>query len=1041
MLISDISVKRPVFATVINALLVVFGLFAINSITIREYPDIDPPIVSVDTNCPGAAAAIVETRITQLIEDRIAGVEGIRTIESSSRDGRSSIQIEFNLSRDIDAAANDVRDRVSRVLDNLPDEADPPEVEKADADASPIIWMVLSSDRLSPLEMSDYADRYLIDRLGSIDGVSQIRIGGERRRSMRVWLDRKAMAARNLTANDIEDALRAQNLELPAGRLESSDREFSLRTARPFTTPQEFAALVIRRGDDGYPIRLGDVADVEIGAEDQRSEFRANGVPAIGLGVIKQSKANTLSVARAVKAEMATVAADLPDGMRLALNTDYSLFIEASLNAVIHTLVEAGLIVIAVIFLFLGNLRATLIPAVTVPISLIASFILLTTLGFSLNILTMLALVLAIGLVVDDAIVVVENIHRRIELGEPPLLAAYRGTREVGFAVVATTLVLIAVFTPLAFLQGNVGRLFREFSLALAGAVACSSIVALTLAPVMAAALLRPHQRPDRFTGAFLRVLDRVGQHYHRHLGWLLDRAWLGVGVMAVLLGGIVVLFRLIPAEVTPQEDRGQFFVRATAPEGATYDYTSRYMAEIESMLLPKLGKGEVDRMIVRVPGFGSSSVVNTGMVLASTTDWEDRERSTGEIAAEIGQSLRALPGVRANAVQRGSFGQRIGQPVNFVLGGGTYEELAQWRDQLMERIRQENPRITDLDSDYKATKPQIQIDIDLKRAADLGVPVEAIGRTLETMFGSRRVTTFIEQGEEYDVLLQAGIRDRSSPADLQNIYVRSTRSGSLIPLSNLITTREVASAPEYNRVDRLRAITIEGGLAPGYTLSEALDYIERIVGEDLPSSARLSFTGESRELRDSSSALYLSFALALVVVFLVLAAQFESWIHPLVIMMAVPLAVFGALAALAASGYTLNIYSEIGIIMLIGLAAKNGILIVEFANQRRDQGLEFRAALIDAARTRLRPILMTSVATCAGVVPLMLATNAGAEARENLGMVVFWGVLFSTALTLGVVPAFYALLARRTGSPGERATRLDQQQAAVPAQQGDPQE
>lgn len=1031
MLLSDVSVKRPVFATVINALLVVFGLFAISNISVREYPDIDVPIVSINTNYPGAAAAIVETRITQLIEERIASVEGIRSIESSSRDGRSNIRIEFNLSRDIDAAANDVRDRVSRVLNNLPEEADPPEVGKADADANPILWMVLSSERMSPMELSDYADRYLLDRFGSIDGVSQIRMGGERRRSMRVWLDRQALAARSLTANDVEEALRSQNVERPAGRIQSNEREFSLRTAQPFSSAESFAQLVIRRGDDGYPIRLGDVAQVEIGPEDQYNQFHSGGVPAIGLGIVKQSKANTLTVAHAVKAEMQAIAANLPEHMQLQLNTDNSEFVDASLHAVIETLVMAGLIVVIVLFLFLGNARATLIPAVTVPISLIASFVLLIALGFSLNILTMLALVLAIGLVVDDAIVVVENIHRRVELGEPPLLAAYRGAREVGFAVVATTLVLAAVFTPLAFLQGNVGRLFREFSLALAGSVVCSSIVALTLSPVMAAALLKPHEAPGRVTGAFSRLLDRLGLRYHASLDGWIRRAWFAPVLMVVLLGGSVALFRLIPTEVTPQEDRGQFFINVSAPEGATYDYTARYMGEVEDILLQELGRGEVARIITRVPGFGSAEVVNTGFALISTTDWSERERSSGEIAQSINQKLAGLPGVRAIAIQRGSFGQRVGQPLEFVLGGGTYEELAAWRDTVMQKIEDEVPGITRMDSDYKETKPQIEIDIDLQRAADLGVSVDNIGRTLETMLGGRSVTTFIDHGEEYEVLLQAGLRDRSSPTDLQNIYVRSSRSNALIPLSNLIRTREVASAPEYNRYNRLRSITITGSLQDGFPLGDALDAVERIVRENLPSTARLSFEGESRELKDSSSALYLTFALALIIVFLVLAAQFESWIHPLVIMMTVPLAVFGALGALAASGYTLNIYSEIGIIMLIGLAAKNGILIVEFANQRRDQGIPFHEALVGAAHARLRPILMTSVATCAGVVPLIFAADAGAESRQNLGIVVFWGVLFSTLLSLVVIPAFYALLARRSGSPGERAARLTAQEAA----------
>jgi multidrug efflux pump len=1028
--LSDVAVRRPVLATVINALLVVFGLFALFTITVREYPDIDPPFVSVSTNYPGASAAVVETKITEILEARIAGIEGIRSMTSSSRDGRSRITVEFNLNRDVDAAANDVRDRISRALNNLPVEAEPPEVSKADDDASPILWMVLSSDRLTPLELSDFARRYLVDRFGAVDGVAMVRVGGARWPSMRIWLDRKAMAARQLTVADVEEALLRQNVERPAGRLESTDREFTLRTARPFSSPEQFRELVVARGGDGFPVRLGELARIEIGPEDQRTEFRANGVPAVGLGVLKQSKANTLTVARAVKAEMETIAAGLPEGMSLRVNSDFSLFIEASLQEVVKTLFIAGLMVVTVIFLFLGSLRVTLIPALTVPISIIASFTFLLAMGFSVNILTLLALVLAIGLVVDDTIVVVENIHRRIELGEPPLLAAFRGAREVGFAVVATTLVLIAVFTPLAFLQGNIGRLFREFALALAAAVACSSIVALTLSPVLSSWLLRPASGANHGAQAHL---HRGREWYGRALERLVRIPWSSVAILVPLLGGAVLLFNVLPKQFTPVEDRGQLFVQVTAPEGASYEYTSRYMSQIEGILLSRIGQGEIDRMIVRIPSFGAADEVNTGIALVSMSDWRTRQRSTGDVAAEIDEELGELPGVRASVVQRGAFGLRFGQPVQVVLGGATFEELAQWRDTVIARVNRENPRLIRMDSNYRETKPMLELDIDLQRAGDLGVPVEVIGRTLETLLAGRRVTTFADRGEEYDVWLQAGVADRGSPADLANIYVRSVTSGRLIPLANVISTREASGSASYNRHDRLRSITLSAGLAPGYTLGEALEYLEQVVAEELPPTARLSYAGESRELKESGQALYFFFGMALLVVFLVLAAQFESFVHPLVIMTTVPLAVFGALAAMFVFGYSLNIYTQIGVIMLIGLAAKNGILIVEFANQRRDAGREFLDALVDASKTRLRPILMTSISTVAGSVPLILSTSAGAEARQNLGLVVFWGVLFAAFLTLFVVPAFYALLARRTGSPGHVAAKLARQESDTP--------
>jgi multidrug efflux pump len=1027
MWLSDVSVKRPVLATVINALLVVFGLFALANVSVREYPDIDPPIVSVSTNYPGASAAVVETKITQVLEDRIAGIEGLRTLSSVSSDGRSNITVEFTLSRDVDAAANDVRDRVARAVNNLPDEADPPEISKADIDANPILWMVLSSTQLDPIELSDYADRFLLDRLGAIDGVSAIRIGGERRPAMRIWLDRKALAARGLTSADVELALRNQNVERPAGRLESTEREFTLRTARPFGSPEQFAQLVVARGADGYPVRLGELARVEVAPADLRNEFRANGAPAVGLGIIKQSKANTLTVARAAKVEMAKIAADLPAGMQIRVNSDFSLFVEASLREVSVTLAIAALLVVIVIFLFLGDLRATVIPALTVPISLVASFIFLLALGFSLNILTLLALVLAIGIVVDDTIVVVENIHRRMEHGEPPLLAAFNGAREVGFAVLATTITLVVVFLPLALLEGNVGRLFREFALSLAAAVGCSGIVALTLAPVLSAALLK-RDEDNPMAQRVTRLFARISSGYRSGLLRFVQRPILSAAALLGLLAGCVLLYGVLPREFTPPEDRGQFNISVRAPEGASYEYTSRYMRQVEGMVLQRLGKGEVDRTILRVPGFGGSSSANTGNMVISLTDWDARERTTVEVAAEIGRELAQLPGVRATAIPRAGFGSGFGQPVQVVLGGGSFEELAQWRDALMARLAQDHPQITRLDSDYKETLPTLDLDVDLKRAGDLGVPVEVIGRTLETLLAGRRVTTYIDRGEEYDVWLQAEAADRANPGDLANIYVRSTTSGQLIPLANLLTTRETAGAASYNRYNRLRSITVSGGLAPGYTLGEALDDIEKVAAEVLPGSARLSYRGDSRELKESSQSLLLTFGLALLVVFLVLAAQFESFVHPVVIMTSVPLAVFGALAALAVFGYSLNIYSQIGVILLIGLAAKNGILIVEFANQRRDAGQPFAEALLEAAAIRLRPILMTSVATIAGAVPLILSGGAGAESRENLGIVVFWGVLFSTLLTLYVVPGYYALLARNTGSPGRVAAKLVEQ-------------
>jgi multidrug efflux pump len=1026
MLLSDISVKRPVFATVISLLLIAFGIIAFKQLPLREYPDISSPIVSISTDYRGAAAAIVETKVTQVLEDRISGIEGIKNIESISEDGRSKITLEFKLSRDIDAAANDVRDRVSRVLDNLPEEADPPEIYKVDANEDVIMWLNLSSPRLNALELTDFAERYLVDRFAVLDGVARVRIGGARRYAMRVWLDRKALAARGLTVNDIEEALRAENVELPAGRIESLEREFTVRVTRSYQTAEDFRQLVLKRGDDSYLVRLAEVARVEVGPEDYRTELRGNGEFMIGLGIIKQSTANTLAVARLVRAELAKLRQSLPSDIDLHNSYDTSVFIEGAVQEVYRTLFIAMGLVILVIFIFLGSFRAMLIPAVTVPISLISAFIAIQLLGFSINLLTLLALVLAIGLVVDDAIVVLENIHRRIELGEHPLLAAYNGARQVGFAVIATTLVLIAVFVPISMLEGNVGRLFSEFALTLAAAVAFSSLVALSLSPMMCSKLLRAREKPTfltRLTEGSFYLLARI---YRVILKGILFIAPLVLLSLFVVGWGIYVLYQQIPHEFAPAEDRGAFFLMMKAPEGASFEYSQRYMREIESFMMVYIKNGEATRALARVPGsFGSGGAVNSGIGIMVLNDWALR-RPAWDIMGELRQKVLSLPGILAFPVMRKPLGQRgISQSVQFVIGGSTYEELAQWRDIVLEKVRI-NPILQGIDSDYKESKPQLLVAIDRNRAADLGVSLRQIGRTLETMLGSRRVTTYLDRGEEYDVILEGQNESYQTPSDLTHIYVRSERSGELIPLANLVTMTETATSSELNRYNRMRAITISANVAENHTLGEALQFLEQTVKKELPAQARIDYKGESLELKNASSSMFFTFSLALLIVFLVLAAQFESFIHPLVIMLTVPLAILGALWGLQFTGQSLNIYSQIGIVMLIGLAAKNGILIVEFANQLRDAGYALREALIEAAYQRLRAIIMTAVTTAMGAVPLILATGPGAESRIVIGIVVFAGILFTTVFTIFVVPAAYLLLGGLTRSPQAVTKELD---------------
>ncbi len=1032
MILSDVAVTRPVFATVISLLLVVFGIVAFLKLPLREYPDIDPPVVSIDTVYPGAAANVVETRITEIIEDRIAGVEGIKFIESTSEDGRSRINIEFNIDRDVDGAANDVRDRVAGILDDLPDEADPPEIQKADTNDDVIMWLNLVSDRMNVLELTDYARRYLVDRFSALDGVARIRVGGGLSYAMRIWLDRTALAARGITVNDVEEALRAENVELPAGSIESTARQFTVRVERSFLTSEDFGQLVLRQGRDGYLVRLGDVARVERGADEDRLFFRGNQVPMVGIGIIKQSQANTLAVTQAARGEAARLNETLPDGLEIKQSYDTSVFIDGAISEVYKTLGIAIVLVVLVIFVFLANVRATLVPAVTVPVSLISTFIVLDMLGFSINLLTLLALVLAIGLVVDDAIVVLENIHRRIEEGETPLVAAYNGTRQVSFAVVATTVVLISVFVPITFLEGDVGRLFSEFALTMAAAVGFSSLVALTLSPVIASKVLRPHSREPRLAQAVDRVFNRLQKGYARALTGALRRPVVVGGVFLVLLGAAAWLFKEIPSEYAPKEDRGAFFLLVNGPEGASYQYMVEYMDEIERRLMPLVEAGEVTRLLVRAPRqFGNIETFNSGIVIFVLSDWGER-RSGWAIMDDVRQRVSGLPGVRAFPVMRQGFGARLRKPVQFVIGGGTYEELIEWRDLLLEAIERDKPGLVGVDHDYKETKPQVRGVIDRDRAGDPGVRIGDVGRTLQTVLGSRQVTTYIDAGEEYDVILEGERDTQRTPSDIENIYVRSDRSGELIPLSNLVTVEEFADSRTLNRYNRLRAITIEANLADGYTLDAALSYLEGAAAEHLPAAAIIDYKGESQDFREAGISVVFVFMLGVLVVFLVLAAQFESFVHPLVIMLTVPLAMAGALLGLYLAGGTLNIYTQIGLIVLVGLAAKNGILIVEFANQLRDGGMAFDDAVVNASRIRLRPIMMTGLTTAAGAIPLMVSFGAGAETRQVIGIVVFSGVLAATVFTLFVVPVAYSLLARKTKPGGATRQRLEREMAAT---------
>lgn len=1036
MWLSDISIRRPVFATVLSLLLIAFGVLSFQRLPVRELPDIDPPIVSVQTSDPGATAQVIDTLITQPIEDQLSGLEGIKNISSVNRPGVSSISIEFDLNRNIEAAANDVRDAVSRV--SLPAEIDPPQISKADSDAAPVMFFNLSSDRADRFELTEYAEHTLSDRLSTIDGVSQVRIFGAKEYSMRVWLDRVSLAARGVAASDVEAALRRENIEFPAGALEAGDRMVQMRLDRAYSTPEQFSQLVIRSGANGYLVRLGDVAKVAFGAAEERSDYRGNATTQVGVAIIKQSKANTLEVANAVNAAIERIRPDLPDGMTMVSAVDTSRFVAHALNDVYVTLGIAMLLVISVIFLFLGSVRAALIPAVTVPVSITAAFIMLNAFGLSINLLTLLALVLAIGLVVDDAIVVLENAQRWLDEGYPPLIAAQNGTRQVGFAVMATTAVLIAVFAPLAFLRDTVGRLFAELAITLAAAVGFSGLIALSLSPMMCSKLLRPRASESAFARFLASTLDRATAAYVDLVNLALDaRAFVLTGFVLILAAAIF-FFLSLPRQLVPAEDRGYFQVSIETPQGSSYAYTRDQTLKAESTLMKLLGPGKVRRVLTRVPaggGGGSNTQFNTSQITIVLDDWSKRHQSADDFVDLVRKSISRIPGIRAAVFTQqglGGIGARS-RPVDFVIQGPTYEELTGWRDIVIKKA-EESGLLLNVTSDYTENRPEYRLTVDRDRAATLGVSVSEVGSTLQTLFGSKRVTQFPFRGYERYVYLEMNTAERESLSDLSNVYVRSSTTQQLIPLSNVITWDQTADADQTSRYNRLRAITISADLAKGVPLGTALDFLVRTVKTDLPPGAQYDFKNQAAQFRDSQSSFLGTFGLALVVVFLVLAAQFESFRHPLIVMLCVPLAIAGALFGIVMTGGTLNIYSQVGIIILVGIAAKNGILLVEFANQQRDQGLELREAIVEAARTRFRPILMTGIATAVGAIPLMVAVGPGAGARGAIGVVIFSGVMFATVLTLILVPVVYEILARGTGSPKRIARELEALEGSHPA-------
>ena len=1012
MTLPEICIRRPVFATVLSVVVLLVGFISFSRLSVREYPRIDEPVVTVETRYVGASAEVVESQITKILEDSLAGIEGVDVMTSVSRSETSQVTVRFKLSRDPDSAAADVRDKVSRVRARLPDAVDEPVIAKVEADAFPIMWLAVSTTSKTPIEVSDYVSRYIKPRLSTLPGAADVRIFGERKVSMRVWLDPAKLAAYKLTPQDVEEALRRQNVEIPAGRIESDKREFSVLSQTDLQTPEQFDAIVIR-DVAGYPVRIRDIGRVAVAPMDERVIARFMGNPAVSMGVIKQAVANPLELSKAVRAEVAEINKTLQE-MKIEVVFDSSRFIEQSIKSVFRTIVEATLLVAVVIFLFLRNLRATIIPMVTIPVSLVGAFTFMYLFGFSVNTLTLLAMVLAIGLVVDDSIVVLENIHRHLEAGMSRLDAALLGAREIAFAVMAMTVTLAAVYAPLTFQTGRTGRLFIEFALALAGAVLVSGFVALTLTPMMCSKLLRHEEKHGRFYNVTERWFQALIAGYRRALDRALHHRIYVLAAAVFVAGLSAVLGMVLRSELSPIEDRSVIFAFVSAPEGATVRYTADNVKKLEEIYrdLPE---------VVRYNGFAGFPTVSDGIAIAQLKPWAERTRKQQEIVTELMPKFSAIPGVRAFPTNAPSLGQHPrSRPVEFVImSQAPFEVLQRYVDALIAEASK-TPGLQNLDSDLRLDKPELKVSVNREKISDVGASVEAVGRTLETMLGGRQVTRFKKDGEQYDVIVQVAEGDRRSPTGISDIYVRG-KNNEMVQLSNLVVVRESVAPKNLNHFNRIRAATITATLAPGYPLGDALIAMQDAAKKALPPTVQTDLNGLSREFRDSSTEIYFVFLLALAFIFLVLAAQFESFIDPFIIMLTVPLAMTGALLALWIAGGTLNIYSKIGLVTLVGLITKHGILIVEFANQIQAQGKSVIEAVEEAAVLRLRPILMTTGAMVLGAVPLAFASGAGAESRQQIGWVIVGGMLLGTLLTLFVVPTAYTLLARRHKTFDER--------------------
>ena len=1015
MFLTDLSIKRPVVASVMSLVLVIFGLVTFQEIPTDELPDVQPPVVTIQTDYRGASAEVVDTQITQKIEDFVGGTPGLETIDSFSEDESSRITLTFETNLDLDDVANDVRSSVSRVLDNLPDGADQPEIFKQSAGMRTTMWLSFSSKTMTDLELTDYADRYLTDVFSTVSGVGRVRLGGERELSLRVWLDPIALAARDITTQEVEEVLKKENVEFPAGRIESKDIDLTIKLDKAYKNLENYRKLPLKRAKDGSIITLDDVSRVEIGAESTRTLFKGNGKQVVGIGVYQQSDANTIAVAKGIKKKIKEIRPTLPPSTTLEVSFDRSNYIKAAINEVYKTLIIALVLVTIIIYLFLGNVRALVVPLIALPVSLISTFLSIYIFGFSINLFTLMALVLAIGIVVDDAIVMLENIVRRIELGDDPLVAAYKGAKQVSFAIIATTVVLVAVFIPLIFIKGITGVLFTQTAVTLASAVVISSFVALSLSPMLGSKFLKKNMNKSKIVLRFEIFLKNLTQLYKISLlGWIKKKKIITsflVGTLALT----IFLFNFAPKELIAPEDRGAFFVIIKAPQGSGFNFTKNKAEEIEKLLLPNVGKGEYRKLIMRVPGFGKSAKqVNSGFIIVLLEPWSKRDRHGVKIMRESFGTIGRVPGVLAFPIMpQGIRTGGIESPVQFVILGNTYDQLTQWKEIIKKEARK-NPGLISIQDDFDLNKPQLNVQINQKKAADLGVSTEDIGRTIETIFGSKRVTNFTQDGKEYSIILQGDIKDRKEPDSISKVFVRSKNNGKLVSISNLVEYNEEGQSPFLARYNRQKAVTISARLAGDYSLDEALKFLVQVV-EDKTPQAKIAYKGESDEYKKTNNELYIIFALALVTAYLAMCAQFESWKHPLTIMLTVPMAILGGLLGLLVVGSSLNVYSQIALVILIGLSAKNGILIVEFANQLRKEGKNLEVAVFEAASIRLRPILMTSLSTIIGVLPLIISFGPGAASRLTVGITIFAGMIFSTFFTLYVIPTIYTVVGKNT--------------------------